>query len=176
MNRLRFAALAAALSLATLTSCGSSTPRVEPRALAFYSTQGPFTPVDVRSRTEYDRAHLPDATLMENWVVPEELDERPKDQPVVVYGKGEDGRDEEMAAEALVKAGVRKVSILKGGMAAYAALKLPTQSKEDDELAEEMMEGFRKQQGERKAQEEHLKKTMEKAREDIGKRLRERNY
>lgn len=172
MKNLRFAALtaAAALSLATLNACGSSTQRVEPKGLASYSTRGPVTAVDVRDRTAYDRAHLPGATLMENWVVPEELDEKPKDQPVVVYGNGEEGRDEEMAAEALVKAGFRKVSILKGGMAAYAALKLPTQSKEDEERAQEMLEEFREQQSKRADDAKQVEKTMKKALEEIRKK------
>jgi rhodanese-related sulfurtransferase len=178
MNRTRFAALAAAaaLSLATLTSCGSSTPRVEPKALAFYSTQGPFTAVDIRNRPAFDRGHLPQAVLMENWVVPPELDETPKGQPVVVCGKGEEGKDEEMAAEALVKAGFKKVSILKGGMAAYAALKLPTQSKEDEERAQEMIESFQEQEEDREAMERHSKKLAEKLRDDLAKRARERNF
>jgi rhodanese-related sulfurtransferase len=175
MNSSRFAALAAAaaLSLATLTGCGSSTPRVEAKGLASYSTRGPVTAVDVRDRNAYDRAHLPGATLMENWVVPEELNEKSKDQPVVVYGNGEEGRDEEMAAEALGKAGFKNVSILKGGMAAYAALKLPTRSKEEEERAAEMVEQAIKNASERVEDQKRMEKTMKKALDEAFKKKSE---
>ena len=173
MNRSRLSALAlaAALSLVTLTSCGggASTPRVEPEAVASDTAQGPVTIVDIRSRQAYDRGHLPYASLMENWMVPPELDDAPKDKPVIVCGDGADGFDEERAAAALVKAGFKKVSILKGGMAAYAALGLHTQSTEDEARAREMTDGFRKQE-ERKADEmRHFEKMAEKAKEEFKK-------
>lgn len=176
MSRSRLSALtaAAALALSTLTSCGSSAPRVEPSALALYSTRGQFTPVDVRGREAFDRGHLPHATHMENWVVPPELDETPREQPVVVYGEGEEGKDEEMAAAALAKAGFKKVSVLNGGMAAYAALKLPTRSTEDEENVRELMESFRQQEARKDAEREHSEKQVEKTREEMAKRLRER--
>lgn len=173
MNSSRLSALtvAAAISLATLTSCGgaSSTPRVEPAAVAHDTTQGPVTIVDIRSRQAYERGHIPYASLMENWMVPPELDAAPKEKPVVVYGDDTEGHDEEMAAAALVKAGFRKVSILKGGMAAYAALKLPTQSKQDEERAQELMDGFREQEKRKDDQGRHTKKLIESAKKDFSK-------
>jgi rhodanese-related sulfurtransferase len=146
MNRSRFTALAAtaALALATLTSCGEPpTPRVEPGNVPYFMTQGPLTSVDIRGRAAYDRGHIAHAVLMENGVVPPELGATPKDQPLVVCGGGADGEEEERAAAALVKVGFRKVSILKGGMNAYLALKLETQSTEDEQMGQEVMEKFR---------------------------------
>jgi rhodanese-related sulfurtransferase len=172
MNRSRLSALAAAaaLSLSTLTSCGgAATPRVEPRAVALSTAQGPQTIVDIRGRQSYERGHLPYASLMENWMVPPELDAAPKDEPVVVYGDGDEGHDEEMAAAALVKAGFREVSILKGGMAAYAALELPTRSKDDEERASEMIEGLRGQEQRKADERRHLEKMVEKSREELKK-------
>lgn len=173
MNRSRLStlAVAAALSLSTLTSCGgaSTTPRVEPEAVASDASQGPVTVVDIRSRQDYDRGHLPYASLMENWMVPPELDAASKDKPVVVYGDGAEGHDEEMAAAALVKAGFKKVSILKGGMAAYAARGLHTQSTADEERARELMDGFREQEKRKDDQERHTKKLLESAKKDFSK-------
>ena len=147
MNRFRFSALAAAaaLSLSALASCGGpSTPRFEPASIAIYETRGPLTTVDIRSRAAYDRGHLPNAALMEfGAIVPDALDETPKEQPLVVYGEGEEGKDEELAAATLAKAGFKKVSVMRGGMAAYAALKLPTRSTAEDEEVREMLEDFR---------------------------------
>ncbi|HEX8283949.1 MAG TPA: rhodanese-like domain-containing protein [Pyrinomonadaceae bacterium] len=147
MNRSRFTALAAtaALSLAALTSCGGpSTPRVEASNILYIATQVPLTPVDIRSRAAYDEGHLAHAVFMEKGVVPPELEETPKEYPLVVCGKGADGEAEERAAAALVKAGFKNVSILKGGMNAYLAYKLPTQSTEDEQMGAEVMEKFRK--------------------------------
>ena len=146
MKKSRFSALAAAaaLSLSALVSCGGpSTPRVEPARIPFYSTQGPLTLVDIRGRDAYDLGHLPNAALMEFGVIPDALDETPKGQPVIVYGAGEEGKEEERAAAALAAAGFKKVSVMRGGMAAYAALKLPTRSTAEDEEVREMLEDFR---------------------------------
>ena len=147
MNKSRLTALAAtaALSLAALTSCGGpSTPRVEAANVPYLMTQMPLTHVDIRSRAAYDKAHIAHAVFMENGVVPPELDETPKTDPLVVCGKGAEGEDEERAAAALVKAGFKNVSILKGGMNAYLAFNFPTQSTEDEERAQEILEDFRK--------------------------------
>jgi rhodanese-related sulfurtransferase len=146
MNRSRFSALAAAaaLSLSALASCGGpSTPRFEPASIAIYETRGPLTTVDIRSRAAYDRGHLPNAALMEFGVIPDALDETPKEQAIIVYGEGEEGKDEERAAAALTAAGFKKVSVMRGGMAAYAALKLPTRSTAEDEEVREMLEDVR---------------------------------
>ena len=143
-SRLTALAATAALSLATLVSCGGpSTPRIEAANVPYLMTQMPLIHVDIRSRAAYDKAHIAHAVFMENGVVPAELDETPKTDPLVVCGKGEEGEEEERAAAALVKAGFKNVSILKGGMRAYQALKFPTQSTEDEEGARELIEEFR---------------------------------
>jgi rhodanese-related sulfurtransferase len=137
-------AVTAALSLASLTSCGGgdSTPRIEAANIPYLATQMPLTPVDIRSRAAYDDGHLAHAVFMENGVVPPELDETPKTHPVVVCGKGAEGEAEERAAAALVKAGFKNVSILKGGMKAYLAFNFPTQSTADEELGREFIEEY----------------------------------
>lgn len=147
MNKSRFSALAAAaaLSLAALTACGGDpTQRIEAGMIPYLSTQMPLTAVDIRSRAAYDKAHIANSVFMENGVVPAELDDTPKETPLVVCGEGADGEEEERAAAALVKAGFKKVSILKGGMDAYLARNLHTQSSEDEQSARDIIEEFRK--------------------------------
>jgi rhodanese-related sulfurtransferase len=148
MNRSRFSALAAAaLIFSVLVSCGGpSTPRVEPASITLLSTRGPLTPVDIRGREAYDLGHLPNAALMEFGMIPEALDETPKERLLIIYGEGKDGKDEERAAAALTAAGFKKVAVLRGGMAAYAALKLPMRSTAEDEEMQEVMEDFRNKQ------------------------------
>ncbi|MGN2253890.1 rhodanese-like domain-containing protein [Frateuria sp. GZRe12] len=81
--------------------------------------------VDLSSRADYEKMHVPGARhVLPSQFDPEHKDlAKAKDLPVVVMDK--DGRGSDRAAQRLVKAGFTKVYTLGGGVLAWQQAQLP---------------------------------------------------
>jgi rhodanese-related sulfurtransferase len=83
--------------------------------------------LDVRSRAEFDRGHVPGARHIPFWLLPVRLSSVPAshDDEIVVYC-GHRPRAQ-MAAAVLRRAGFRRVTYLEGDMAGWLTDRLPVQ-------------------------------------------------
>jgi rhodanese-related sulfurtransferase len=120
-----------ALSALAMTACatGAGPARVAPDAL-LASIEAGAAPVvvDVRTRGEYDRGHVPGAIHVPFYVLLVSQDEipGPRDEPVVVYC--EHGPRAGVAKLALRLAGFTDVRYLDGHMSGWKERHLPTQT------------------------------------------------
>lgn len=102
-------------------------PRITAQALAeqFMDSSGPYV-VDVRSEKEWNSGHLAGSHNIPLTHLRERMDEVPADRPVVVHCEG--GYRSAIAVSLLAEAGRTNVSDLVGGIKAWTASKLPTES------------------------------------------------
>lgn len=120
-----------ALSALAMTACAAATgpARVAPDALlaSIEAGAGPVV-VDVRTRGEYDRSHVPGAIHIPFYVLLVNQDEipGPRDEPVVVYC--EHGPRAGVAKLALRLAGFTDVRYLDGHMSGWKERHLPIQT------------------------------------------------
>ena len=124
-------ALLVALTLATV-SCGDSKPSDQPQTIAgaelaerIRAGDAPFI-LDVRSRREFNRGHIPGAVNVPYDELPGRLGELDgdKDTEVVVYCQT--GQRAVFAADVLARAGYTDVRDLEGHMRAWRRARHPT--------------------------------------------------
>lgn len=100
---------------------------IEPQDLAVQIAGGRAPAIlDVRTRLEFRRGHIPGAVHVPFWLVPFRMARLPctRDQPVVVYcGHGPRAW---LAGAVLRRHGYRQVQYLKGHMSAWYRSDLPT--------------------------------------------------
>jgi glyoxylase-like metal-dependent hydrolase (beta-lactamase superfamily II)/rhodanese-related sulfurtransferase len=104
-------------------------PRITARALADQLEKGepPFV-LDVRTEKEWQSGHIAGSHNILLTHLREQLEEVPADRPVVVHCEG--GYRSAIATSLLTAAGRENVTDLVGGIKAWMALKLPTESTE----------------------------------------------
>lgn len=108
------------LLLIALTACSNKVQNVSPEALkqSDVSTQI----VDLRTKAEYDKAHVPGAINLNSDNVEQVASHIYKEMPVVLYGPGSD-----KVAAGLSQGGFRKVMLLEGGIEAWKNAKYDTE-------------------------------------------------
>lgn len=92
-------------------------------AYKFYQ-DGAFL-LDVRNQSEWDDFHAPNATLIPLSELQNRLSEVPQDQPVVVICNS--GNRSDPARDFLLKAGLKEVTSVDGGMQAWRAAGYPVE-------------------------------------------------
>ena len=81
--------------------------------------------LDVRTRQEWDEAHIPNATLIPLDELPQRLSEIPVDQEIVVVCRS--GNRSKTGRDVLLQAGFNHVTSMQGGLMAWQAQGYPVE-------------------------------------------------
>jgi rhodanese-related sulfurtransferase len=84
--------------------------------------------LDVRQPDEWAALHIPGATLIPLDQLEARLSEVPQDQPVLVYCRS--GNRSQTGRDILLKAGIKQVTSMAGGIKEWSAAGYPTESGE----------------------------------------------